>query len=54
MNALADPELADPKHLQLVEIVLDKLDCPWRLLEIIKARPGKTEELKAEGFLDKN
>lgn len=48
--ALADPELRDPTQVQVVEIVMDRLDVPWRLMEIIRSREGKTEELRAEGF----
>lgn len=50
--ALADPELADPSLVQVVEIVMDKLDVPWRLMEIIKSREGKEQGLRAEGFLE--
>ncbi|KAH7047352.1 pyruvate decarboxylase isoenzyme [Macrophomina phaseolina] len=50
--ALADPELADPSLVQVVEIIMDKLDVPWRLMEVIKAREGKEQGLRAEGFLE--
>lgn len=29
---------------------MDRLDVPWRLMEIIRSREGKDEELRAEGF----
>ncbi|OJD32066.1 pyruvate decarboxylase [Diplodia corticola] len=48
--ALADPELRDPERLQVVEVVMDRLDVPWRLMEIIRSRAGKGEELRGEGF----
>ncbi|KAL1633259.1 hypothetical protein SLS58_011169 [Diplodia intermedia] len=50
LAALADPELRDPTQLQIVEIVMDRLDVPWRLMEIIRSREGKGEELGVEGF----
>ncbi|KKY28027.1 putative pyruvate decarboxylase [Diplodia seriata] len=50
LAALADPELRDPTQLQIVEVVMDRLDVPWRLMEIIRSREGKGEELGVEGF----
>lgn len=52
--ALADPQLADPSAVQIVEVVMDRLDVPWRLMEIIRSRGGaKAEELRGEGFDDR-
>jgi pyruvate decarboxylase len=38
--------------LQVIEIVLDAMDVPWRLTKLIALRGGRhLEELKTEGFI---
>ncbi|PVH93205.1 pyruvate decarboxylase [Periconia macrospinosa] len=50
---LAKPELQDPPHLQLVEIVVPKLDTSWRLASTLAWRGKEHQEyLKREGFVD--
>ena len=50
---LAAPALADPPHLQLVELVLDKLDTSWRLGSTLAWRgPEHAQRLADEGFTD--
>jgi len=41
-----------PETLQVIEIVLDAFDVPWRLTKQIAIRGGRyLEELKREGFI---
>ena len=50
---LAKPELKDPPNLQLVELVLDKLDTAWRLGSQLAWRgKDQAEYLTREGFVD--
>ncbi|CAI6333074.1 unnamed protein product [Periconia digitata] len=50
---LAKPQLKHPQHLQLVEIVVPKLDTSWRLASTLAWRGEETQEyLKREGFVD--
>jgi pyruvate decarboxylase len=52
-SVLAEPALADPPHLQLVELVLDKLDTSWRLGSTLAWRgPEHAQRLADEGFTD--
>ncbi|CAO2653085.1 Nn.00g024960.m01.CDS01 [Neocucurbitaria sp. VM-36] len=50
---LAKPELQDPPHLQLVELVLDKMDTSWKLGTQLAWRSEEHKEyLTREGFVD--
>jgi pyruvate decarboxylase len=50
---LAKPELGDPQHLHLVEIVVPKLDTSWRLASTLAWRGKDAQEyLRKEGFVD--
>ncbi|KAF2634889.1 pyruvate decarboxylase [Massarina eburnea CBS 473.64] len=50
---LAKPEVKDPQHLQLVEIVVPKLDTSWRLASTLASRGKEVQEyLTSEGFVD--
>ncbi|KAF1958250.1 pyruvate decarboxylase-like protein [Byssothecium circinans] len=50
---LAKPEIRDPMHLQLVEIVVPKLDTSWRLASTLAWRGKEAQEyLTREGFTD--
>ncbi|KAF2136150.1 uncharacterized protein K452DRAFT_292653 [Aplosporella prunicola CBS 121167] len=45
------PEGARQQNVQLLELITDKLDVPWRLMETIKSiGPHKVAELEREGF----
>ncbi|KAE9987344.1 hypothetical protein EG328_003068 [Venturia inaequalis] len=51
-KVLGDEELKDPKEVQVVELVLDAFDVPWRLAKIISMRgPESVEKLSKEGFV---
>ncbi|KAF1842854.1 pyruvate decarboxylase-like protein [Cucurbitaria berberidis CBS 394.84] len=50
---LAKPELQNPTHLQLVELVMDKLDTSWKLGTLLAWRSEEHKEyLTREGFVD--
>lgn len=50
---LAKPSVQTPQHLQLIELVVDKLDTSWRLASTLANRGKETQEyLKNEGFKD--
>ncbi|OAL53040.1 pyruvate decarboxylase [Pyrenochaeta sp. DS3sAY3a] len=50
---LAKPQLQHPPHLQLVELVLDKLDTSWKLGTQLAWRSAEHKEyLTREGFVD--
>lgn len=50
---LAKPQLQDPPHLQLVELVLDKLDTAWKLGTVLAWRSAEHKDyLTNEGFVD--
>ena len=36
--ALADPNLSEPKEVQILEVVMDQLDIPWRLAQYLKRK----------------
>ncbi|KAF2261724.1 pyruvate decarboxylase [Lojkania enalia] len=47
------PQVKDPQNLQLVEVVVDKLDTAWRLGSQLAVRGEKQREyLTREGFVD--
>jgi len=47
-----DEKFRSLEHLQVIEIVLDAFDVPWRLTKQIAIRGGRyLEELKKEGFI---
>lgn len=51
-KVLGDEELKDPKEVQVVELVLDAFDVPWRLAKIISMRgPAAVEKLTKAGFV---
>jgi pyruvate decarboxylase len=46
-------ELEDPKDLQIVEVIVDKLDTPWRLGAQLAVRGEVAKQYLAdEGFVD--
>lgn len=50
---LAKPELKDPQNLQLVELVIPKLDTSWRLATLLAWRSEEHKEyLTREKFVD--
>lgn len=50
---LAKPEVQQPQHLQLVELVVDKLDTSWRLGTQLALRGDEAKAyLTREGFVD--
>ncbi|KAF2091833.1 pyruvate decarboxylase [Saccharata proteae CBS 121410] len=53
LAVLEEKALAEPKHVEIVEVVMDMLDVPWRLLEQIAMRgPESVKELKEAGFME--
>jgi pyruvate decarboxylase len=51
-SVFEDKKFAAPETLQVIEIVLDPFDVPWRLTKQIAMRGGRyLEELKKEGFI---
>ncbi|KAF2199104.1 pyruvate decarboxylase [Delitschia confertaspora ATCC 74209] len=52
-KVLASPALKSPEHLQLIEMVMDKCDTPWKLGAQLAWRGESTKQyLKREGFVD--
>jgi len=50
---LAKPEVQDPRYLQLVELVVDKMDTSWRLGTQLAWRGKESQDyLTREGFVD--
>ncbi|KAH7351452.1 pyruvate decarboxylase-like protein [Pyrenochaeta sp. MPI-SDFR-AT-0127] len=50
---LAKPQVQDPPNVQLVELVLDKLDTAWKLGTVLAWRSAEHKEyLTNEGFVD--
>jgi pyruvate decarboxylase len=50
---LAKPSVQKPENLQLVEMVVDKLDTSWRLASTLAGRGKETQDyLTNEGFTD--
>lgn len=50
---LAKPELQHPQSLQLVELVIPKLDTAWRLGGTLALRSQEAKDyLDREGFVD--
>lgn len=49
---LEDKALAAPKEVQVIELVLDTFDVPWRLTKILSMRgPPAVEKLTKAGFI---
>jgi pyruvate decarboxylase len=47
-----DPSLKEPKNIQVIELMLDKFDVPWRLTKLIASRgPKAVKELEDSGFI---
>lgn len=50
-SAFARDRIENPKHLQLIEVVMDKLDVPWQLLTHLKRRgEAQIKYMEEEGF----
>ena len=50
-EAFDTARIEDPKHLQLIEVVLDKLDVPWQLITHLKKRgPAQIKYMEEAGF----
>lgn len=49
---LEDEDLKKPKEVQVVELVLDTFDVPWRLTKVLSMRgPAMVEKLTEGGFI---
>jgi len=47
-----DKKLCEPSSVQVLELVLDRFDVPWRLTKVLSLRgPKYIEELKEAGFI---
>lgn len=50
---LKHPDIMNPQHVQLVELIVDKLDTSWRLGAQIAVRGKEAQDqLRKEGFVD--
>ncbi|KAJ4304571.1 hypothetical protein N0V90_000097 [Kalmusia sp. IMI 367209] len=50
---LKNPDVADPKYVQIVELVVEKLDTSWRLGAQLAVRGKEAQDyLREEGFVD--
>ncbi|KAK4999384.1 hypothetical protein LTR66_001581 [Elasticomyces elasticus] len=50
-EAVAKGSVTDPERVQMVEVVMDRLDCPWRLLSQIATRgEAVVKEMERAGF----
>lgn len=45
---LQEKRLSDPSDVQILEVLMDKLDIPWRLSQYLKRRQEKY--MRDEGF----
>jgi pyruvate decarboxylase len=51
-KVLGDKALVEPQSLQVVELVLDAFDVPWRLTKILSLRgPAAVKKLEEAGFI---
>lgn len=48
-STFTNPNVVTPKEVQIIEVIFDPFDIPWRLAGLLKAR-GLEKELIEEGF----
>lgn len=49
--AFDEARIGNPKHLQLIEVVLDSRDVPWQLIRHLSIRgPAQVKYMQEEGF----